>query len=67
MGFALGRYFVRETFGGASHEKATKVIKDIIQTFKKSLDNIEWMDKESATAAAEKVSINSLLSAACTQ
>ena len=26
MGFALGRYFVRETFGGASREKATKVI-----------------------------------------
>ena len=26
MGFALGRYFVQETFGGASREKATKVI-----------------------------------------
>lgn len=26
MGFALGRYFVREKFGGASREKATKVI-----------------------------------------
>lgn len=26
MGFALGRYFVKEKFGGASREKATKVI-----------------------------------------
>ena len=26
MGFALGRYFVKEAFGGASREKATKVI-----------------------------------------
>lgn len=26
MGFATGRYFVNETFGGASQEKATRVI-----------------------------------------
>ncbi|KAH9945985.1 metalloprotease [Epithele typhae] len=54
MGFALGRYFVRETFGGQSREKATKVITDIISTFKKSLASIAWMDDESATAAAGK-------------
>ncbi|KAI0807426.1 Metalloprotease [Fomes fomentarius] len=54
MGFALGRYFVREKFGGASREKATKVITDIIETFKNSLRKLEWMDKESADAAAQK-------------
>ncbi|KAI0709419.1 Metalloprotease [Earliella scabrosa] len=54
MGFALGRYFVREKFGGASREKATKVITDIIETFKESLRKLDWMDEESATAAAEK-------------
>ncbi|KAI0636818.1 Metalloprotease [Trametes polyzona] len=54
MGFAAGRYFVNETFGGASREKATKVITDIIEAFKESLTHLEWMDEESATAAAEK-------------
>ncbi|KAI0748278.1 Metalloprotease [Daedaleopsis nitida] len=54
MGFALGRYFVREKFGGASREKATKVITDIIDAFKKSLHKLDWMDQESATAAAQK-------------
>ncbi|RPD66296.1 Metalloprotease [Lentinus tigrinus ALCF2SS1-7] len=54
LGFALGRYFVREAFGGASREVATKVITDVIETFKKSLQDIDWMDKESAAAAARK-------------
>ncbi|KAI0720938.1 metalloprotease [Cerioporus squamosus] len=54
LGFALGRYFVREAFGGASRETATKVITDVIETFKKSLSNLDWMDKESAAAAARK-------------
>ncbi|EIW60033.1 Metalloprotease [Trametes versicolor FP-101664 SS1] len=54
MGFAAGRYFVNETFGGASKEKGTKVITDIVESFKESLTHLEWMDKESADAAAEK-------------
>lgn len=54
MGFATGRYFVNETFAGDSKEKGTKIIKDIVQTFKKSLSHIEWMDKKSAAAAGEK-------------
>ncbi|KAI0647206.1 Metalloprotease [Trametes meyenii] len=54
MGFAAGRYFVNETFGGASREKATKVITDIIGSFKESLTHLDWMDEESATAAAGK-------------
>ncbi|EKM55471.1 uncharacterized protein PHACADRAFT_256119 [Phanerochaete carnosa HHB-10118-sp] len=54
MGFAIGRYFVKEVFGGDSREKSTKVITDIIDAFKRSLSHIGWMDKESAKAAAEK-------------
>ncbi|KAM5533255.1 hypothetical protein V8D89_013032 [Ganoderma adspersum] len=54
LGFALGRYFVRETFGGESRRVATKVITDIIGAFKKSLKKLEWMDKESGAAAAGK-------------
>ncbi|KZT28481.1 metalloprotease [Neolentinus lepideus HHB14362 ss-1] len=54
LGYASGRYFVNETFGGESREKGTQVIQDIIEAFKKSLSEIEWMDEESAKAAAEK-------------
>jgi len=54
LGFASGRYFVNETFTGDSKEIGTGVIKDIIKTFKASLPKIEWMDEESATAAAGK-------------
>lgn len=74
MGFAAGRYFVKEAFGGESREKGTKVITgkvsirgsavtaktgfvDIVKSFKSSLPHISWMDKESASAAAEKVDI----------
>ncbi|KAI0341783.1 Metalloprotease [Trametopsis cervina] len=54
LGFAIGRYFVQEAFGGESREKATKVITDVTTAFKKSLKNVSWMDDESAEAAAEK-------------
>ncbi|KXN90536.1 Endothelin-converting enzyme 1 [Leucoagaricus sp. SymC.cos] len=54
LGFAAGRYFVNETFAGNSREKGTKIITDIIRAFKGSLRNIDWMDEESANAAAEK-------------
>ncbi|TFK42726.1 hypothetical protein BDQ12DRAFT_676709 [Crucibulum laeve] len=54
LGFAAGRYFVNETFGGDSREKGTKVITDIVDAFKASLPHIDWMDKKSAKAAAQK-------------
>ncbi|TCD66686.1 hypothetical protein EIP91_001040 [Steccherinum ochraceum] len=54
MGFAAGRYFVQETFGGESRKKGTKVITDIVSAFKKSLKNLKWMDEESSDAAAQK-------------
>ncbi|KAJ6500490.1 hypothetical protein C8R45DRAFT_70983 [Mycena sanguinolenta] len=54
LGFAAGRYFVNETFGGDSREKGTKVITDIVAAFKASLPNVPWLDKISADAAADK-------------
>ncbi|EFI28400.1 endothelin-converting enzyme 1 [Coprinopsis cinerea okayama7 len=54
LGFASGRYFVQKTFSGDSKSKATKVIKDIVQAFKHSLEDLDWMDDKSAKAAAEK-------------
>lgn len=56
LGFAAGRFFVEEAFPGDSKKKGTKVITDIIDTFKESLKHLKWMDKESAKAASEKVS-----------
>lgn len=61
LGFAAGRYFVNETFGGESRGKATRVITDIVKAFKTSLRNIDWMDEESASAAAEKVGTDNQL------
>ena len=57
MGFAAGRYFANETFGGDSRERGEKVIFDIIKAFKDSLGKIEWMDEESAEAAKKKVTL----------
>ena len=57
MGFAAGRYFANETFGGDSRERGEKVIFDIIKAFKDSLGKIEWMDGESAEAAKKKVTL----------
>ncbi|KAI0727183.1 metalloprotease [Fomitopsis betulina] len=54
LGFASGRYFVNETFAGDSKRKGTQIIEDIIDTFKKSLKHLQWMDDESRAAAAEK-------------
>jgi len=55
LGFAAGRFFVKETFGGDSRAKGTKIITDIVDAFKVSLRNIDWMDVKSANAAGEKV------------
>jgi endothelin-converting enzyme len=55
LGFAAGRYFVNQTFGGDSRMKGTRIITDIVKAFEASLKNIDWMDEESAKAAAEKV------------
>ena len=55
LGFAAGRFFVKQTFGGDSRAKGTKTITDIVDAFKVSLRNIDWMDVKSANAAAEKV------------
>ncbi|EJD02334.1 endothelin-converting enzyme 1 [Fomitiporia mediterranea MF3/22] len=54
LGFSAGRFFVEQAFGGDSKAKGTKVITDIISTFKESLKNLKWMDKESAKAASQK-------------
>ncbi|KAF5373184.1 hypothetical protein D9758_001653 [Tetrapyrgos nigripes] len=54
LGFAAGRYFVNETFAGESREKGTKVITDIVKSFQRSLQDVDWMDEKSAKAASQK-------------
>ncbi|CAG7846629.1 Neprilysin {ECO:0000269/PubMed:15283675, ECO:0000269/PubMed:8168535}; AltName: Full=Atriopeptidase; AltName: Full=Common acute lymphocytic leukemia antigen; Short=CALLA; AltName: Full=Enkephalinase; AltName: Full=Neutral endopeptidase 24.11; Short=NEP; Short=Neutral endopeptidase; AltName: Full=Skin fibroblast elastase; Short=SFE; AltName: CD_antigen=CD10 [Serendipita indica DSM 11827] len=54
LGYATGRFFVHEAFGGESKKKASNVITNVIEAFKTSLPHLSWMDKNSSTAAAEK-------------
>lgn len=54
MGFATGRYYVNATFPGDSREKASEVIRNIVNAFERSLERIDWMDEESARRAQEK-------------
>ncbi|KAI0063460.1 zincin [Artomyces pyxidatus] len=54
LGFASGRYFVKETFSRDAKHDVTKVITNTVKAFKASLPNISWMDEASAAAAAEK-------------
>ncbi|KAG8802324.1 hypothetical protein FRC16_009920 [Serendipita sp. 398] len=54
MGYATGRFFVHEAFGGNSKEKAGSLITSVIDAFKNSLPNLSWMDSNSSKAAAEK-------------
>ncbi|EJD52946.1 zincin [Auricularia subglabra TFB-10046 SS5] len=54
LGYAVGRFFAQESFGGDSQEKGVGVIKGIIGAFKESLIHLDWMDQESADAAGEK-------------
>ncbi|KZV86541.1 zincin [Exidia glandulosa HHB12029] len=54
LGYSVGRFFVQEKFAGDSRDKGVKVIKDITAAFKESLTHLEWMDEESAAAAAQK-------------
>ncbi|KAJ8517324.1 hypothetical protein ONZ45_g5490 [Pleurotus djamor] len=57
LGFATGRYFVNQTFSEDSREQAMNVVTNIVEAFKLSLNNIDWMDSTSAQAAAEKASV----------
>ncbi|KAG8827602.1 hypothetical protein FRC17_007748 [Serendipita sp. 399] len=56
MGYATGRFFVHEAFGGNSKDKAGTLIKSVIHAFKDSLPQLSWMDSNSSKAAAEKAS-----------
>ncbi|KXN82890.1 Membrane metallo-endopeptidase-like 1 [Leucoagaricus sp. SymC.cos] len=52
--FAMGRYFVNEAFTGDSRERTTVIVSNIVKAFTDSLAHIDWMDEESAKAAAAK-------------
>ncbi|GAA5931410.1 hypothetical protein JCM3775_005017 [Rhodotorula graminis] len=55
FGFAVGRYFVEEAFGGDSKEYAEEVIHAVIQAFKDRLPGRTWLDDETRDKAREKV------------
>ena len=55
MGFAVSAMFVRQT---SSHGESEKLIKSMLaaikKSFKKNLDNLEWLDDETRQAAKDK-------------
>lgn len=56
LGHLAGAEFIKEAFGGDSKANAENIIQGIIETFKKRLETISWMDKESSEAAIGKAS-----------
>lgn len=72
MGYATGRFFVQQAFGGDSKDRASALIHskpcldqsfrpntciDVIDAFKESLPHLAWMDSKSSKAASEKVDL----------
>ena len=45
LGFASGRYFVNETFGGESRDKGTKVITGVFSNFSDVLLRFPWLSR----------------------
>lgn len=58
LGHLAGAEFIKEAFGGDSKVNAENIIQGIIETFKKRLETISWMDKESSEAAIGKVGVD---------
>lgn len=54
LGLIGGKEFIDRKFGGDSKERAEEVILGIIAAFKRRLQDVPWMDAESARAAEKK-------------
>lgn len=65
LGHLAGAEFIKEAFGGDSKANAENIIQGIIETFKKRLETISWMDKESSEAAIGKVGVDGSRRAVC--
>ncbi|KAL7750796.1 hypothetical protein RI367_003753 [Sorochytrium milnesiophthora] len=58
MGFAAGRWFIEERFGGNSRAEARSLIDGVLNAFVKRLDDIDWLDD--ATRKIAKAKVNNL-------
>ncbi|GJJ12083.1 hypothetical protein Clacol_006324 [Clathrus columnatus] len=56
LGLAAGRFFALEAFSRESQVDTRNIVFNIIESFKESVSNLDWMDETSANAAAEKAS-----------
>ncbi len=56
IGFALGRSFIKETYGEEGKLKSQKMIAEIENQFKKDLESLTWMDSKTKQEALQKLS-----------
>ncbi|KAF9985884.1 hypothetical protein BGZ65_009561 [Modicella reniformis] len=57
LGPMAGHYFVEKTFKGDSKDMAESIIDSLRTSFKKTLSNLEWLDKETRVNATAKVEL----------
>ncbi len=55
MGQALGRLFVKDSFGDEGKAVAKQMIQDIEKAFEQNLDTVPWMDAAARTASLDKL------------
>jgi len=55
MGDAVGKYFIEESFDSNSKKGAEEVINNVKQAMINRIPKMEWLDKETADYAIEKV------------
>ncbi len=52
---AVGGLYVRQHFEKATKEEAVEMARNILASFKKMLEENDWMDPETKSSAVEKV------------
>lgn len=57
VGFMAGRYFVSEAFPGESKQNFEVIIDNIVDSFIHRLPTLEWLDKKTMDAAANKARV----------
>lgn len=54
LGFAAARWFVERRFGSDSRDRATAMLKDVINTYIARLDELDWLDAPTRQLAKDK-------------
>ncbi len=55
LGFALGKFYVEETFGAEGKERTLAMVNQIEKAMQRDLDQVAWMTPETKKRAVEKL------------